>query len=79
MEIIDLHEARTRLSELVDKVTKGEQFLIAKAGKPVACVTSIDTAAPAELRRLGFLAGEFTVPEDFDRMGQAAVADLLGG
>ena len=74
-----MHEAKTRLSQLVDKVTKGEPFVIAKAGKPVARVTAIDSPEPEEQKRLGFLAGEFTVPDDFDRMGQEEIADLFGG
>lgn len=68
MEIVNMHEAKTRLSRLVDKATKGEPFVIA-----------IDSPAPSEQKRLGFLAGEFTVPEDFDRMGQDEIAGLFGG
>lgn len=79
MEIVNMHEAKTRLSQLVDKATKGEPFVIAKAGKPVARVIAIDSPAPAEQKRLGFLAGEFTVPDDFDRMGQDEIASLFGG
>ncbi len=78
MEIVNMHEAKTRLSQLVDKVTKGEPFVIARAGKPVARVTAIESPGPGEQKRLGFLTGEFTVPDDFDRMGEQEIADLFG-
>jgi len=73
-----MHEAKTRLSQLVDKVSKGQPFIIARAGTPVARVVAIDSPGPGEQKRLGFLAGEFTVPDDFDHMGQDEIADLFG-
>ena len=52
-------------------------FVIAKAGKPLVVVRPLD--APAEVpARLGFLAGEIVVPDDFDRMGAAEIEELLG-
>ena len=51
--------------------------MIAKAGKPLVKVTALD--APAAPRRLGFLAGEIAVPDDFDRLGEAENAALFGG
>lgn len=74
-----MHEAKTRLSQLVDKAAKGEPFIIAKAGKPLARVTAIDSPAPGAERRLGFLKGQFQVPEDFDRMGEGEIEQLFGG
>jgi antitoxin (DNA-binding transcriptional repressor) of toxin-antitoxin stability system len=50
--------------------------VIAKAGKPLVKVTALD--APPEPQRLGFLAGEIAVPEDFNRMGEAEIAALFG-
>lgn len=79
MEIVNMHEAKTRLSQLVDKAAKGEPFIIARAGKPVARVTAIDSPDPAQQKRTGFLAGQFEVPEDFDRMGEAVIAEMFGG
>jgi prevent-host-death family protein len=76
MVTVNIHEAKTQLSKLVDRAAKGEPFVIAKAGKPLVKVTPL--AAPAEPRRLGFLAGEIAVPEDFDRMGEAEIAALFG-
>jgi prevent-host-death family protein len=79
MRTINMHEAKTHLSRLVDEAVKGKPFIIAKAGKPLVKVIALDAPAPAEVRRLGFLAGQFAVPEDFDRMGSAEIEELFGG
>jgi prevent-host-death family protein len=76
MVTVNIHEAKTQLSKLVDQAVKGEAFVIAKAGKPLVKVTALE--APAEMQRLGFLAGEIAVPEDFNRMGEAEIAALFG-
>jgi prevent-host-death family protein len=73
---VNIHEAKTHLSRLVEKAAKGESFVIAKAGKPLVKVTAID--APVKARRLGFMTGEILVPEDFDSMGSAEIAKLFG-
>jgi prevent-host-death family protein len=75
MTTVDIHEAKKHLSELIERAARGEPFVIAKAGRPLVKVTAID--APAEPRRLGFLAGEIAVPEDFDRMGEKESAALF--
>lgn len=77
MEIVNIHEAKTQLSKLVDQAVKGEPFVIAKAGKPLVKVVALD--APPTAQRLGFLKGEIAVPDDFDRMGEAEIAALFGG
>lgn len=76
MPTVNIHEAKTQLSRLVDEAAKGESFVIAKAGKPLVKVSALD--APAKPKRLGFLAGEIAVPEDFDTMGAAEIAALFG-
>ena len=76
MITVNIHEAKTQLSKLVDQATKGEAFIIAKAGKPLVRVTALD--APSAPQRLGFLKGEITVPEDFDRMGETEIEALFG-
>jgi prevent-host-death family protein len=78
MEIVNMHEAKTRLSQLVDKASKGEPFIIARAGKPVARVSAIDAPEPGGARRLGFLKGQIKVPEDFDRMAESEISELFG-
>jgi prevent-host-death family protein len=76
MVIVNIHEAKTQLSKLVDRAAKGEAFVIAKAGKPLVKVTALD--APPEPQRLGFLVGEIAVPDDFNHMGEAEIAALFG-
>jgi prevent-host-death family protein len=78
MEIINIHEAKTRLSKLLRQVSQGEPFIIAKAGRPIAKVVAIDSPEPSQAQRLGFLAGEIEVPVDFDRMGEAEIAASFG-
>ena len=78
MEIVNIHEAKTRLSRLLEGVRRGEPFVITKAGKPIARVIAVETSDTAEPRRLGFLVGEIEVPDDFDRMGSAQIEDLFG-
>lgn len=77
MVTVNIHEAKTHLSKLVDRAVRGEPFVIAKAGKPLVKVVPLD--APAAPQRLGFLVGEIVVPEDFDRMGEEQIAALFGG
>jgi prevent-host-death family protein len=76
MATVNIHEAKTQLSRLVDRAAKGETFVIAKAGKPLVKVSALE--APAKPQRLGFLKGEIEVPDDFDRMGDAEIAALFG-
>ena len=76
MLTVNIHEAKTQLSKLIDQAVRGEPFVIAKAGKPLVRVSALE--APAAPQRLGFLAGEIAVPNDFDRMGEAEIAALFG-
>lgn len=78
MESVNIHEAKTRLSQLVARAQQGEGFIIAKAGKPMVRVTPIDSPEPSQQKRLGFLAGQFCVPDDFDRMAEQEIASLFG-
>ena len=77
MRTVNIHEAKTQLSRLVDAAAKGEPFIIAKAGKPLVKVVPID--APEVPRRLGFMRGAFTVPDDFDTMGQEEIEAMFYG
>lgn len=80
MKTINIHEAKTRLSRLVEEASKGESFVIAKAGRPMVKVTALSAPVGKEIRRLGFLAGQISVPDDFDRMGQEEIERMfLGG
>jgi prevent-host-death family protein len=79
MQTFNIHEAKTQLSRLVDKAAKGEPFVIAKAGRPLVKVVALNAPEPQQVKRLGFMAGQITVPEDFDRMGQAEIESMFGG
>jgi prevent-host-death family protein len=79
METVNIHEAKTQLSRLVDHAAKGEPFIIAKAGKPLVKVTALDAPLAGQVRRLGFMAGQIVVPDDFDQMGSSEIEDLFGG
>lgn len=79
MESVNMHGARTRLSQLVARAQKGESFIITRAGKPVARVTAIDSPEPSQQKRIGFLAGQLVIPDDFDCMGEAEIAAMFGG
>lgn len=79
MKKVNIHEAKTQLSKLVEQARKGEPFIIAKAGKPVAKVTALGTPTNRRVRRLGFLSGYILVPDDFDSMFQQEIEQLFGG
>jgi prevent-host-death family protein len=79
METVNIHEAKTHLSRLIEQAVQGESFIIARAGKPLVKVTRLDAPAPDVKRRLGFMAGQINVPDDFDRIGSAEIAVLFGG
>jgi len=64
MKQVNLYEAKTQLSRLVEAVAAGEEVIIARAGKPVARLSGLDK--PIEKRQLGLLDGQLTIPEDFN-------------
>ena len=64
MLTVNVHEAKTQLSRLLEVVEAGEEVVIARAGRPVARLVGLAPATPK--RRLGLLEGRFTVPADFD-------------
>lgn len=79
MNTINIHEAKTHLSRLVEQAAAGEPFIIAKAGKPLVKVMALDAPIAGEVRRLGFLEGQISVPDDFDRMGSGEIEELFYG
>ena len=78
MQTINIHQAKTHLSRLIDQAVKGESFVIAKAGKPLVKVTSLDAPEHNQMQRLGFMVGQIIVPDDFDQMGSAEIEQLFG-
>lgn len=74
---VNIHEAKTQLSRLIELTQTGQEFIIAKAGKPVARLTSIDRGKSP--RRLGLLDGQIQVPDDFNAPLPEAVLDAFEG
>ena len=79
MITVNIHDAKTRLSKLVDQAAQGEAFIIAKAGKPMVKVVPLGKTEAGTAARLGFMAGEFSVPDDFDQMGSGEIESLFAG
>lgn len=81
MRQVNMHEAKTHLSRLVEQAAAGESFVICKAGRPMVRVTPLDRGdgATAPVRRLGLLAGQCQVPDNFDQMAAEQIADLFEG
>lgn len=64
MRTVDIHEAKTHLSRLVEDAAAGDEIVIAKAGRPVARLVPL--ARQARQKRVGVLKGKLVVPDDFD-------------
>jgi prevent-host-death family protein len=79
METVNIHEAKTHLSRLMEKVSKGESFIIAKAGKPIGKLVPLDDAEKPKKRRIGFMEGEIVVPDDFDTMMADEIEEMFYG
>jgi prevent-host-death family protein len=79
MKTVNIHEAKTQLSRLIEEAVKGESFVIAKAGKPLVKVTALDAPEPKSMKRLGFMAGQIDIPDDFDTMFADEIADMFEG
>ena len=79
MRVVNIHEAKTHLSRLVEAAARGEPFIIARAGKPLVTVTPIAQEAPSRKSRFDFLRGQFTVPDDFDEMGREEIEAMFYG
>jgi len=72
---VNIHEAKTHFSRLLERVAMGEEVIIAKAGTPVAKLVPLDTRP--KKRTLGSAKGEFTVPEDFNDPLPREIEDLF--
>jgi prevent-host-death family protein len=77
MKQVNIHEAKTHLSSLVEKAAEGESFIIAKSGRPLVTVNPY--TPPAQRPRTGFLKDKIAVPSDFDSMGADEIASLFEG
>lgn len=78
MLTVNIHEAKTNLSKLIDQaVASGDPFIIAKAGKPMVKVMAIDDKPPGENRRIGFMKGAADSPDNFNTSMADEIADMF--
>lgn len=64
LRIVNVHEAKTHLSKLLEEVAQGKEITIAKAGTPVARLVPLSNGVPRRIP--GFLKGRITISDDFD-------------
>ncbi len=76
MKTVNIHEAKTHLSRLIEAAMKGESFVIAKAGKPMV---KVEALVEKPIQRIGFMKGQFEVPDDFDTMFAEEIQDMFEG
>lgn len=79
MQTVNIHEAKTHLSRLIDRAAKGEAFVIAKAGRPLVKVTALTEPDRMSNKRIGFMSGSMLVPADFDTMGHEQIEAAFAG
>jgi prevent-host-death family protein len=72
---VNIHDAKTHLSQLILEASQGSSFIIAKAGKPMVKVTAISEESKP---RLSMLAGVFEVPKDIDTPFQDEIEAMFG-
>ena len=77
METINIHQAKTHLSRLVDEAVNGEPFIIAKAGRPLVKVVALETPEHSQQKKIGFLSNAVTIPDDFDNFKQTEIEQLF--
>lgn len=78
MRKINIHDAKTHLSRYVNEAARGEEIVIAKAGKALARLAPLRPAKSP--RKLGLLDGKARIPDDFDApLPEDALANFLGG
>jgi prevent-host-death family protein len=76
MRQVNVHEAKTQLSGLLEAVESGERVVIARAGEPVAVL--VPYRAALRPRRLGLFAGQVKIRDDFDELPADIAAALAG-
>jgi prevent-host-death family protein len=83
MESVNIHEAKTHLSHLLERVQAGESVIICKAGKPIARLVPLESAVapitPPKRRQLGTMRGHGVVPDDFNTFGQEEIIKMFEG
>ena len=76
---VNIYEAKTRLSELVEQARQGETIIIAKAGTPLAKLVPLHERAPKRKITFGTMKGEIEIADDFDAPLPDEILDLFDG
>lgn len=79
MRTVTLEDAQRDLPRLLRETGRGETLLISDGGRPLAVMLSTQGTPAAVSRRLGFMEGQFTVPDDFDTMFQDEIIAMFEG
>jgi len=79
MRTVNMHEAKTHLSRLVDMAAKGEPFVIARAGKPLVKVVPIEDQPAPMKKRYGMLDGKITIPDDIKAFAREEIEEMFYG
>jgi prevent-host-death family protein len=79
MKTVDIEEAKTHLSRLLDRAAKGETITIAKAGKPIAKLVPLDEAPKKVVQRIGFMEGESVIPDDIKTPFKYEIEEMFYG
>ena len=79
MTTVNIHEAKTNFSRLVERAARGETVIIATAGKPMAKIVPLEQPKVDTSKRFGGLEGQFVIPDDFDRMMEDEIAEMFNG
>jgi prevent-host-death family protein len=78
MERVNIHDAKTNLSRLIERVIQGEEIIISKAGKPVALLSAYSQSSTK--RKLGLMKGKIQLGKDFDApLPDSVIAEFEGG
>ena len=64
MHTVNIHEAKTHLSKLLEEVSKGKEIVITQSGRPIAKLMGLTPAKP--VRKPGFLKGKIKIADNFD-------------
>lgn len=76
---VNMHEAKTHLSRLVERALEGEEVTIAKAGKPLVKLVPVEQPMVDTSRRFDFMKGQIKIPENFDRWMEDEIAETFYG
>lgn len=78
-EAVNVHDAKTHLSRLIERAAKGETIILAKAGKPMARLAPLEPREETAKRRIGFLKGKITVPDDIKTPFAEEIEEMFYG